>query len=326
MVEAIRIIGAAATLGGTIAPWFWPGFPNGITTDTVWRLVFSCAMLVACLIFTIAACWQMPFMKPMRQLLTAIGEKITVLNAAIDRWRPLLILFVLFVYAAILGLGLITLNKIQAVVELHATQFIGEFPQNMPNINELMSDGANKIIVAMDFPAYGIYSNPDEFDKYSTWMKKAMKEKRLTVIVYDKLNSDRATKRQFSGTNIEQIKATKTYEHYKARFSANTEHNTKEEFFESLRLLHRGFLKELIDGGAVVHLSHEEMPVYVWLNGKQRAIFSFYNMKEGGNSPEVSFHSVDKHLINVLDSIVAGYLGSSSATLKNIEEYDKAQK
>ena len=91
---------------------------------------------------------------------------------------------------------------------------------------------------------------------------------------------------------------------------------------ERIAELNRKRLEDLLSAGARVYLVKRDVPVYVWIDGRESAIFSFYNLKEGGQSKEVSFYTKDKHLIGILASIVDSYLVDAGAPIKKMVEFD----
>lgn len=76
-----------------------------------------------------------------------------------------------------LGLGGVsgTLNgvsqRLEGVSESIQTQPIGEFPDFLPHITDLLAKAEKSITIMCDAPAYGIYSNGVEFDAYVAALK-----------------------------------------------------------------------------------------------------------------------------------------------------------
>lgn len=62
-------------------------------------------------------------------------------------------------------------QRLEGVSESVQTQPIGEFPEFLPHITDLLGRAEKSITIMCDAPAYGIYSNGEEFDAYAATLK-----------------------------------------------------------------------------------------------------------------------------------------------------------
>ena len=62
-------------------------------------------------------------------------------------------------------------HRLTDVSDSVQTQPIGEFPEFLPHITAMMANAEKSITIMCDAPAYGIYSNGQEFDLYAAVLK-----------------------------------------------------------------------------------------------------------------------------------------------------------
>ena len=85
-----------------------------------------------------------------------------------------------------LSLSVRQLSDAKKITDSISTRYIGEFPEIVEQINDLLLQAKEEIIIMTDVLGYGMYSNPGDFHKYlSIIEKKAGDECDIKFVVYD---------------------------------------------------------------------------------------------------------------------------------------------
>src|ERR1700733_9422330 len=64
-------------------------------------------------------------------------------------------------------------GRIQRLLNDATTRSVGSFPKNLKNIIEMIGTAKSSIRIIVDFPGYGIYSDPDLYGEYLKALKAA---------------------------------------------------------------------------------------------------------------------------------------------------------
>ena len=104
-----------------------------------------------------------------------------------------------------LSFSLWQISEARKITDSISTRYIGEFPDFIEQINDLLSEAKEEIIIMTDVLGYGMYSNPEGFHKYlSIIEKKASEECSIKFVVYNKSLLNRTRQMQHIGNaNIE---------------------------------------------------------------------------------------------------------------------------
>lgn len=190
--------------------------------------------------------------------------------------------------------------------ELHATKFVGVFPDNIPAITRLVGSAESELLAAVDFPSYGSFSAPKENRLYLRALVDALQRKvKVRIVLYAPEKAEQATEDQFEYESWVAFKKEERFKRFLSfqpgwkRTDSTIEGDfpTVDEWHQYLEALDQSAIRELITAGAKVDQT-TELPAYLWLADGHEAIFSFYNLRE--EPSEVSFGTKDRRLIEVL--------------------------
>ena len=96
------------------------------------------------------------------------------------------------------GMGKIE-GRIQRLLNDATTRSVGSFPTNLKNIIEMIEAAKSSIRIIVDFPGYGIYSDPDLYGRYLEAMKAEAGNSAVEIkmVSYDKALTIEDTKHEF---------------------------------------------------------------------------------------------------------------------------------
>lgn len=206
-------------------------------------------------------------------------------------------------------------DRITQIANAISTKNIGPFPNNITYINDLIRGTKHSLWVMTDIPAYGQFSNPAGYSDYRGNMDKIAHPKsgiELKLLVYNSERRSQAFADQFK--RIEDFKEFQKQDRFKNYFDfwkkTKPVPNNKKELRAILEAEHLDLKCHLAKLGVELHETGTTLPLFVWVSDEKEAIFSFINYPE--NSSEVSFHTNDKELVNVLLKIVKGIYDTRS--------------
>jgi hypothetical protein len=188
------------------------------------------------------------------------------------------------------------------------TQFIGTLPDNLTDIIELIKTTKKELFIAVDFPSYGCYSDPELNDDYQKAIYDILRKQgvKLRMIIYGNQKALSASKEQFEHLNWENINSSADFETFVNYHRGRSNIHNFDDLVKSFLDLDNEFITQLNNRGfSSITKTESTLPMYMWISDKERAIFSFYNLK--GNSSEVSFFTKDSKVISILRSIFGEY-------------------
>lgn len=186
-----------------------------------------------------------------------------------------------------------------------STKYVGTFPDNMEAINKLISSTKRSLLIVVDVPAYGHFSNPMAHNDYRHDIEHLVTpigKTDVKIVCYTEAARRRNMEKQFRIKTIEQIRQKESYKRFFDYWkTAKPQPSTKDEFYDLLTSENNELLTRLRALNVPIHETTNDLPVFIWLSDEREAIFSFYNY---GDTPrEVSFQTNDQKLINVLQEI-----------------------
>lgn len=205
-----------------------------------------------------------------------------------------------------------------------STKYIGKFPSNMLQINELIKKANESISIITDVAAYGVFSNPKYFQEYRNLLTNHSAQKNdenvtIEMITYsldsyqlrfeeqfnlqmyqndldkfsDIKNSDLNRFQQFCNF-ISNKKTSKEILSYPDLLNYLQQENYK--IIYGL-LLNSNFNYYEID----FKISRTNLPMSIWIIDNKAAIYSFLD-NFATTSGEVSFYTEDKNVIDMLNN------------------------
>lgn len=216
--------------------------------------------------------------------------------------------FLMVVFATILSLlALTTFVFVYNFSKSNATIFIGQFPDNINKIIEILDEAKNEIKVVVDLAAYGGLSNPLDHKAYKNLLEnKARAKINVKMLIHTNDLVEKLTEDQFR-------KQTETTEKQQIFFESDlllhfldnnkrySQPKSMQDFIKIVQDENRKAEIDLRNNGVLVERHSERFPVFLWVIDRRKAVFSFYNM--GTEAREVSFLTRDSNIIKMLAEI-----------------------
>jgi len=192
-------------------------------------------------------------------------------------------------------------EKMKTITESLSTKFVDKFPNQMDTIVDYIDSTKTKLLMILDFPAYGCVSNPNGYVKFRNVLDKLLSLKgiEVTLITYQKEKQLEHLALQFDLENVkEEIRENHKEKIELFREKFNLENiNTYEQLFKELIARNEELFNKFKENKQKVYLTELELSTFVWLIDEGiKGLFSFYT--RGLNSNEVTFSTEDR---NVLD-------------------------
>lgn len=209
-------------------------------------------------------------------------------------------------------------KKTDTVLTQMKTTHLEDFPENIPFLIEIIQNSRESLDIVTDFPAYGIFSKPEESKKYQDAIVSKLSNPsfRFSLIVFKEEVRKEKFMQQFKFKNLDPDKESdfqeflnsKNNDSFKKKFNYWKEycqspllksHVTMNKLYESINDNHIIFLKkiEALKEGAV-HLVSCELTSYFWISDNRQIAFSFVSLGKLVN--ECTFKSSDLDLLNTM--------------------------
>jgi hypothetical protein len=214
--------------------------------------------------------------------------------------------------------------RMEGLAEQMSTRFVGFFPKNMHDVDEVVSHADKSLDIMTDYVGYGHYSAPEDFERYlRTLQDLRIKGVTIRMIVYSQPQALSRYETQFTDDDFkEQIGlATSKNKHpigpsekmvafcKKFNYDFCKDFNQRsgvlrKEDFERL-VFHKqlDYMEDLIERGVEIKETGEAsgkqpLPFFLWCEDRHEAIFSFLNDEKDTDAPrEVSFRTRDSRLV-----------------------------
>lgn len=216
------------------------------------------------------------------------------------------------------------------IVEQISTQYVGDFPLQLTKISDRIKSAERRVVIAVDHPAYGCFSNPLDFTDYynQLWSKCNQREfanfKELKLICYDSLKRRTELRKQFKVT-LEQENDTAFYCDYVPEGAKKSDWKTKlqgfevdnnvgpfktfGELFHEMEKKNSDFLHQLEtklgSRFTLIELknSQEPLPLYFWMFDNDNSAFISFK-SYGQLTKEVTISTSDPSILDYLKSII----------------------
>jgi hypothetical protein len=202
------------------------------------------------------------------------------------------------------------------------TRFLGEFPDFLRNLTNVIRNANSHLIIQCDFPAYGRLSKPEDFRAYKTAIADKLYEKRnnkdfqLDFVCLSSKERKRAFNNQFPEkkwdewkrvpTNLERLKD--FLAEYPTSSGATADTISHTEFTTLLAQCNDRLLENIeIFKHPRVHLTETslDMGVYFWIRDDLEAIFTYPSFEH--EETEFGFFTADSRLIGAFRDISNKY-------------------
>ncbi|WAC12447.1 hypothetical protein [Dyadobacter pollutisoli] len=212
-------------------------------------------------------------------------------------------------------------SQIEGIVEKMSTQSIGQFPENLVEINRLFRRSKRKLHILADVPCYGQFSSPAEYNRYRDFLLFNNKDDSLEIqmVTYGSEKRTEKSRQQFEAAMRDKGGFEKWKVDRKQKILNYLSKHRSEITFEKLQPLHFYNLLERNNSKLATSLRENlnfretekfDLPMFIWISDDKEAIFSLINFPN--NSTEVAFKTIDKNLVAVLDSIFVGIYKNSN--------------
>lgn len=202
----------------------------------------------------------------------------------------------------------------------NAGAFVGDFPNNMPAIDNLIGHTTTKLYIVNDFCGYGQFSSPGVSRDYRNALVKLRKaDMRVEVHVYTAELGAQMTAEQFNlqetSRASDTYKALSNKQAFKDYFAYHKENNDPltippdyQSFLQLMNDEQTKCVDEFKTAGIDIRTDvSQRLPVFMWVrDDSEEAIFSIYNL--GHDSREISEETRNKAIVLLLKDIAANYV------------------
>src|SRR5258708_5256491 len=222
-------------------------------------------------------------------------------------WHVLAVLGPLAVLSGVLGMTgrLVDSRRELRAVNSSSAKYIGDFPQNLKQITDLVKSTQRHLVVVADFPGYANYSDPKLFDEY--WKQitllaaRSAPKVRIDVYFYDSATADCAQQLQFAQKRSPESPSAWRTDPRFARYMShrgipeNQQPKTSAALDQLLLKFDEDLIRQMQDLDIRVRRVAVLLPLFIWMKDEEEAVFSFYNL--GDAFREVSLETQDTQLI-----------------------------
>lgn len=195
-------------------------------------------------------------------------------------------------------------NTLEQTQRSLSTRYIGEFPDYIPEIVDLIENARKEVLIFCDFPAYGHFSN------HATWLNyrhaielKSLNQVRLSLMCLTeggryKLNHEQFSKAEqgWEEWKREQKVRDQIHSLLQSHKCAKTiDEISREEFVNLLEETNKQMLNGALARAETLEVDGY-MPLYFWLVDKKEAIFAIPSFS--GEHTEYGFSTSDPKLIS----------------------------
>jgi hypothetical protein len=218
-------------------------------------------------------------------------------------------------------------STLKAISESLSTRNVGQFPTYLQVIANMIEKADKSITILCDHPGYGIFSAPDEFQRYSkTIQKKIVDEKEVQLMFLNGHRRQGLHKEQFhrkddwekwKTENSERKQLMKRFcnSYGKGKKAKSITHN---EFLNLLEYAHDEVLKN--DFGKAERWETDLLvPLYFWICDDREAVFSialFDREARDAGFRTIAFRTEDPNLVRPLKDIFDRYTKQTEKTQK----------
>ena len=216
----------------------------------------------------------------------------------------------LAVLSGVLGMTgrLVDSRRELRAVSSSSAKYIGDFPQNLKQITELVKSTQRHLVVVADYPGYANYTDPKLFDEYWKEIKalaaRSAPKVRIDVYFYNSATADCAQQLQFaqkrSPESADAWKTDPRFARYMThrRIPENQQPRTSAALDQLLLKFDEDMIRQMQDLDIRVRRVSVLLPLFIWMKDEEEAVFSFYNL--GDDVREVSLETRDAQLIQTL--------------------------
>lgn len=196
-------------------------------------------------------------------------------------------------------LSILESRRLRGIHESLSTRVVGNFPDNVSEITDLLGAAKGQVVVVCDSPAYGFFSNRKAYLDYRHKLQTLVDDGvEIKMVTFDRERSIEASRAQF-GEDIGKIRELDAYKQHFIE-AEGAQPRTAEEFFE--------YLESKVDRerevfANVLAETNGSIPLYFWIVDGREAVFSFPTLRK--QPPEVAFRTSDKWLIEIFKDIQA---------------------
>jgi hypothetical protein len=198
-------------------------------------------------------------------------------------------------------------KDVEAVAKSMSTRFIGQFPDSMPEIIDVIKRTDSTLDIMADVCAFGHYSQPILFQEYKNKIVELANKKKLTVrmLIYNSDIELAIRKNQFPQNKFDQEKSSERYDRF---YGANLDLNRGGDwagFMKMLQAEQDAHFRSFNNAGVEIKQLSENVLVSLWMEDREDLVFSFHNRLD--YEKEVSFRTRDGNLISVLHTVFERY-------------------
>jgi hypothetical protein len=208
-------------------------------------------------------------------------------------------------------------ERMQRLAREMSTRFVGFFPNNLRDINEVVGHANQKLDVMADYVGYGHFSVPEEFQRYFRELQDlAAKHVKIRMLVFTREEAQRTFSTQFTDEQFrdnlmaEQSPLARYCDMFGCGFgnefmdkrkkstgySDEELHELREHFERFMFDRQLFYMKDLIERGVEIKQTSEKLPFFLWCEDDHEAVFGFLN-EHSADEREVSFRTRDSSLI-----------------------------
>jgi hypothetical protein len=193
-------------------------------------------------------------------------------------------------------------QQIEGVSRTLSSRYVGTFPKNLKEINEVVSHADRFVMLLTDWVGYAMYSAPEVYEKYTRHIRDLRRPEKsvpIYVIAYDAACCKEHFKDQFPPERFEEEKTklrfTTFFDFYR---KAKPKPKTYEAFLTEMLAIEEELRADLTNLGVQIQELNQRSLVLLWMEDGEEAVFCFQT--HGGNERGLSFRTRDIGLLTSL--------------------------
>jgi hypothetical protein len=218
---------------------------------------------------------------------------------------------------------------VTGAAEAASTRSVGNFPITLPAITQVVKSTCDKLVIMADVPGYGMYSNPDGFNKYLLAIEEVASMTReearrssacigvptagnqqdgkidVQMVLYDREQLQKTLENQFKEASYPQTVADQKFNRFFDRHRELKRPENYQQFIAALVQGHLNVAAELSSHQVHIKYANRRYMIYFWMHDEAETAFSldYQGDVEDDLEKELTFRSRDGKMTSALAAI-----------------------
>lgn len=200
----------------------------------------------------------------------------------------------------------LAITDLKGEVETH---YLGDFPDFIPQIVEILGEATEEVKVFCDMPAYGVVSDPRGFRRYTRTIEDRTEEGVVVRMLHLDGPGQAATREIEFSDPWEKLSKEERVINFldKSRVKLDGG-DPKNDFLALVEKRQANALKSFEEAGVDADQTDLIMPLYFWIVDGRKAVFALTEFSE--NAHEAGFWTRSEKLIRAMEGIFERYYDS----------------